>query len=134
MEIKNYLYAIVIVGIVILCASGLLGELGHDYGVPTNTSFATTYNTINAMKNTSQGLQNTINGNSIAPGSIFGFIIYGIGSFFKLIFQALTLPITMLFTFCHDYGIPSFFPTSLLIMITIGVTFAVVRAATKTDV
>jgi hypothetical protein len=137
MQLKDFVIALVIFGMVVVAAGAFVGDISTNYNASIDTAFIQHYNTLDSMNQYASDLQNSINTKSITPGSLVGILLDGIGGFFTLLFQLITFPITLMAHIWQDIGLPAntaWIATAICTILAIAVIFAIVNAALRSKV
>ena len=133
MLLKDFMIALVIVGLVAFCVGGAFYSLNAEYNnATTNISLIDEYGkTLNDTQGTASSLYNITTGSSITAGGITGALFSGIGSFFQILIQAVTTPIRLITMTGETFGIPIQITLAVVTILVIAIVFAIISAILK---
>ena len=128
-KLSNFLIGIVMFSLMVGALAIPYGNLGKNYNIEVDTSFNKTFNKIAEIDNISNTIGGDVQGED--PGALDVFFLAGktILSAPKTVFTALGI-VTSLFgsenLLVQTLGISPIFTNAILVIITIGVTFAII--------
>ncbi len=130
MLLKDYVIVLVVISIVTFAITGSIYYINQEYnpGEEVNVEPINKMNKLEKMRESSQSLFNIIQGGGITAGGITGVLFSGIGNFLLLVLSLATLPFEWIISIASVLGIPIEIVTGILILIILGVAFAIVSA------
>lgn len=136
MLIKDFMIALVIFGVVAYCIGGSIYVLNAEYNT-TPIDLAIIDNMgddVEGIRSTSTSLYGSIGNNSITAGGESGALFEGIGNFFRVITGIITTPIEWILTLSNEFGVPNYIAVSLVTLLVLALTFAIINAIMRRGV
>lgn len=129
MQLKEWMVIILLASLTAFASILAVTELSSPYGITTNSSLISSYSAgLSSIHNDTQNIYNNVQSGDISTGGNYGAIFGSIGSFFKILLNIITLPITWTVATITALGIPVEVGVAIITLIIISVVFAVLSA------
>lgn len=131
MEVRNLIIVAVIFSGVIIGLSGFYTDLADSYG--RGVTDLASFNRTREAQNEITQLKESIEGETVETGTFVDILATGVFTTLKLVMSVPDIFSTIIADISQIVGLPSWFTTMLLSLITIVVVFQIIKAVTKTE-
>lgn len=135
MLIKDYIIVLILVSLVIFSAGGFIYYFNKSYSNESiNLSIIESGNKLKDVEKKTKSLSDLITEEEISPGGIANVIFGGIGTFFVIIFNFLSMPFRFISDVAFELGIPTEITTGIILIISISFIFAIISAILRKNI
>jgi hypothetical protein len=136
MEIKHYLIAVLVFGVVITGFWSVLGDAQSTYGVEVDDEFAAVYGNISdtmaEVRDDSRDIRDDIRSSEAEETDQFGgSLIKGAFNSLRLIWNSWDSVVVTIEKVQEEMGIPDYFVLAFMTIIVILISFAIISAVFK---
>lgn len=136
MELKDYLIALIVFGVVVTTFWLSFTDLGDNYGVSVGGEYANAYsnisNTMDDMRGNARDIRDDIRSSEADEDDQFGgSLIKGAYNSLRLVWNSFTSLNVMVEQIQDRIGIPDYIILSLVAVVIIAISFAIISAVFK---
>lgn len=125
MDLKNIIIIVLIISAIAIGFGNIVSDANQKYDLDINNSYSETYNKLGEMENESSKLSETIRGGEINDATAFETLSIAGYTAIKLSFTSVNTLFSLVNNLVRDLGIPFWVYTLLVILITIGIGYAI---------
>jgi hypothetical protein len=134
MLMRDFMIAIIIFGIVLTGFAVIASEMADKYSLSVDTSFNSTYSTINNMSDRSSNMYNTYQTGEKSASGFIGMTLSTIGDIISMVITSFSVAFGVINQIAIDLMIPSWLILSISSILLILIVLAIISMIMKTRV
>jgi len=134
MLLRDFMIGIILFGIVLTGFAFIASDTADRYSVTTDTSFNSTYSTINNMSNKASNMYNTYQSGEKTASGFIGMMLSTVGDLFSMIVSSFSVAFGVINQLAIDLMIPSWLIISISSIILISIILAILSIIMKSKV
>jgi len=134
MLMRDFMIAIILFGIVLTGFAVIANDMGERYGVTVDTSFNSTYSTIDNMSTRSTNMYNTYQTGEKSASGFIGMTLSTVGDIFSMVVTSFGVAFGVINQLAIDLMIPTWLVYSVGSILIILIILAILSVIMKSKV